>query len=170
MQSAIFNKSLGLAVICFLLTLQTACKATQPEHKVPPPIKAVTVTGQSISLEQYKGQVVVLDFFATWCSPCRESIPHLVALDGKYRKQGLRVVGLSVDDDAPALKEFIGQQKIGYPVAVADKNLKIAYRISSIPQIIIIDKQGLIVDKFLGFDESAAGDMEKTIKRLLAAK
>ena len=66
MQNATFIKSLGLAFVCFMLTLQTACKATQPERKVPPPFKAVTVAGQSISLEQYKGQVVVLDFWGNW--------------------------------------------------------------------------------------------------------
>src|SRR6266567_5261016 len=131
-----------------------------------PPFKVVSTSGQSIALANYKGYVLVLDFFATWCPPCREAIPHLVELNGKYNKQGLQVLGLSADEDGEkVVREFVAEKRITYPVALASESLMTDYGLRSIPTMFIINKKGVIVEKYMGFSDEMARSMETIIKQ-----
>jgi thiol-disulfide isomerase/thioredoxin len=134
-----------------------------------PPIKVVSTSGENITLASYKGNVLVMDFFATWCAPCREAIPHLVDLNRKYNKQGLRVLGLSADEDGDkAVKSFVAQMKIPYPVALANEKLLNDYALRSIPTLYIINKKGAVVERYMGFNDDMAKSMEALIRKLLA--
>lgn len=146
------------------------CSKKSEQQKTASPVAATTIDGAKISLEQYKGKVVLLDFFATWCPPCRASVPHLVELSNKYSSAGLQVVGLSVDEDVESLKKFVAEYKIPYPVAVASEETKTAYAVRSIPHLFIINRKGEIVEAHLGFDEQAAAAMETSIQKLIAEK
>jgi thiol-disulfide isomerase/thioredoxin len=77
-----------------------------------PPFKLVSTSGKQITLANYRGYVLLIDFFATWCSPCRDSIPHLVKLNRKYGGQGLQIIGLSLDEDGDkavrVVEKFMG--------------------------------------------------------------
>lgn len=133
-----------------------------------PPIKVVTTAGQPVTLSNYRGYVLVMDFFATWCAPCRESIPHLADLTRKYGKQGLQILGMSVDDGGDkVVKEFIVNKKINYPVALADEDLQADYGLRSVPTIYVINKKGVVVEKYMGFSDETGRSMEALIKRLL---
>lgn len=133
-----------------------------------PAIKVVSISGQSITLANYQGRVLVLDFFASWCGPCREAVPHLIDLNRRYGKQGLQVLGLSADEDGGALKEFIAEKKITYPVAMANEHLLNDYAIRSIPTLFVINKKGVVVERFMGFSDEVARSMEALVRKLLA--
>jgi len=163
-----FLKILPLAVAGLLLSTQPAAAILQKGDKAPA-IKLVTTSGQPVSLSNYKGYVLVMDFFATWCIPCKESIPHMNALNRKYGKQGLQILGVSVDEGGEReVKNFIGERKISYPVAVAGEDLQTEYGLRSIPTIFVINKKGIVAEKFQGFSDQTGRAMEETIKRLLA--
>ena len=161
-------KTFPLAIAGLLLFTQPAAAILQKGEPAPP-IKLVTTSGQPITLNNYKGYVLVMDFFATWCIPCKESIPHLNALKQKYGKQGLQVLGVSVDEGSDSeVRSFIAERRISYPVAIADEDMQTDYGLRSIPTVYVISKRGIVADKFQGYSDQTARAMEETIKRLLA--
>jgi len=161
-------RTIPLAIAGLLFYTQPACAILQ-KGEAAPAIKLTTTSGQQITLNNYKGYVLVMDFFATWCLPCKEAIPHLNSLKQKYGKQGMQVLGVSVDEgNEREVKRFIAERKIGYPVAVAGEELQTDYGLRSIPTVFIIDKKGMVADRFQGFSDHTANAMEETIKRLLA--
>jgi len=163
-----FLKIVPLAVVGLLLSSQPAAAILQKGDKAPA-IKLVTTSGQPVTLANYKGYVLVMDFFATWCIPCKESIPHLNSLNRKYGKQGLQVLGVSVDEGGDReVKSFIAERKIGYPVAIGGDDLQADYGLRSIPTIYVINKKGMVAEKFQGFSDQTGRAMEDAIKRLLA--
>ncbi len=157
-----------LALAGLLFSTQPAAAILQ-KGEAAPPIKLVTTSGQPITLNNYKGYVLVMDFFATWCIPCKESIPHLNALRQKYGKQGLQILGVSVDEGSDReVRSFIGERRVSYPVAIAGEEMQADYGLRSIPTMYIINKKGVVAEKFQGYSDQTAKAMEDTIKRLLA--
>lgn len=161
-------KTIPLAVAGMLFMTQPAAAIVQKGDPAPP-IRVTTTSGQPITLNNYKGYVLVMDFFATWCIPCKEAIPHMVSLKQKYGKQGLQILGVSVDEGSDRdVKNFIAERRINYPVAIAGEEMQNDYGLRSIPTIYIINKKGVIAERFQGFSDQTARAMEETIKRLLA--
>ena len=158
-----------LVMAAVLSCLPALALAILQKGQSAPPIKVVTTSAQQVTLANYKGYVLIMDFFATWCAPCRESIPHLTDLNRKYGKQGLQILGMSVDDGGEkAVKEFIIDKKINYPVALANEDLQADYGLRSVPTIFVINKKGIVVEKYHGFSEAMGRSMEALIKKLLA--
>ena len=158
-------------VVAVGLTMMVATPSfSMPQKGQPaPPLKVVSTSGQQISLANYKGYVLVIDFFATWCPPCREAIPHLNGLSRKYGRQGLQVLGLSLDDgDEGAVKDFISSKRIVYPVALAGQDIQTDYGLRSLPTVYVIDKRGNVADRFMGGSDATIRNMESLIKKLLA--
>ena len=152
-----------------VLALAQPAAAVLQKGQPAPPIKVVSTSGQQISLANYKGYVLVLDFFASWCHPCRESIPHLMELNRKYGKQGLQILGMSVDEEVGReLKNFIAEQKFTYPVALANEELQAEYGLRSVPTLFVINKKGIVVEKFSGYNEQIGRNIEALVKKLLA--
>lgn len=111
------------------------------------------IDGKKVSLSDFKGKVIILDFWATWCVPCKAEIPDFIALQAKYGGQGLQVIGLSVDDTQSKAKQYATEMKMNYPVLLAEGKedvLKAYDPIPSIPVSIIIDRQGRIAARHLG--------------------
>jgi thiol-disulfide isomerase/thioredoxin len=162
------------AVILFILlsivasAIPTGAYAALKKGQPAPPIKVVTLSGQSVSLANYRGYVLVLDFFASWCHPCINSIPHLIDINQRYGSQGLQILGLSLDEDRDELVDFIRPKKVNYPVAPADEELQIRYGLRSIPMIVLINKKGIVADIFLGLTDKSSINLETAIKKLLA--
>ncbi|HEY6872815.1 MAG TPA: TlpA disulfide reductase family protein [Geobacteraceae bacterium] len=157
-----------VAALAAALTIPLAASAAVRKGEQAPPLKVVSTAGQNITLANYQGHVLVLDFFASWCGPCRESIPHLVELNSRYGRQGLQILGLSADEDRVAVKEFIAEKKINYPVAMTNDKLLDDYAVRSIPTLYVINKKGVVVGRFMGFSDETAKSMEAQIKKLLA--
>lgn len=157
-------------LLCVLLmpnSAQAILRAGQPA----PNFKVVTTSGQTVTLDNYQGYVLVLDFFATWCIPCRTSIPHIVEMNRKYGKQGLQVLGLSADEEGDrVLKSFADERHINYPLALAGESAQTEYGVRSVPVMFIIDKKGKVAEIYRGFNDEIARSMEQLIKKLLAEK
>ena len=161
-------RSIPLAIAGLLFSMQPAFAILQKGDPAPP-IKLTTTSGQPITLNNYKGYVLVMDFFATWCIPCKESIPHLNSLNRKYGKQGLQILGVSVDEGSDReVKSFIAERKISYPVAIAGEELQNDYGLRSIPTVYVINKKGMVVERLQGYSDQTAKTLEDTVKRLLA--
>jgi len=136
-----------------------------------PNFKVSTTSGQQVSLEGYRGRVLVLDFFATWCKPCRASIPHLVEMNRKYGQQGLFVLGMSADEDGErAVKVFAEKNRMTYPIALAGESTLVDYGVRSVPVMFVIDRKGRVAEVFRGFTEEVARSSELLIKKLLAER
>lgn len=147
---------------------------TRSSHGQPFEPGFTLLDDRSMKLADYQGQVVVLDFYATWCPPCREEVPHLVALQKRYGKQGLRVVGLNVggpDDRAEVpgfVKDYGIQYELGFP-APEMTDLYLSDN-SAIPQTFVFDRQGRLVKRFIGYDESVPAALEEVVSEALKAE
>jgi thiol-disulfide isomerase/thioredoxin len=121
------------------------------------------VDGNNVSLTAYKGKVVLLNFWATWCGPCKAEIPGFVRLQEKYRDQGLVIVGYSVDDTADKAKAYAAQYKMNYPILLGEgkEDLQDAYGpIWGLPSSFIISKDGKVCRKHMGIAPKAVFEKE----------
>ncbi|MBE0617620.1 MAG: TlpA family protein disulfide reductase, partial [Proteobacteria bacterium] len=138
------------------------------ETKPAPDFALTSVDGNRITLAERKGKVVLLDFWATWCPPCRAAIPHVVELQNKYRADGFEVVGMNMDQDPEDLVSFLAQNTVNYPIVKVSEEVRAAYGgVSSIPVAFLLDRQGRIRHKYLGYDKRIAKEIEETIQTLL---
>ncbi len=136
-----------------------------------PNFKVISTAGQMITQDNYRGQVLILDFFTSWCQPCRQSIPHLVEMKRKYGTQGLQILGLSVNEEGErAVKKLADEFQVNYPLALAGELTTDDFGIRSVPIMFLIDKKGIIVEVHRGYSNETARSVEQSIKRLLAEK
>ena len=117
----------------------------------------------------YRGRVVLLNFWATWCAPCREETPELVGLQNVYRKQGLQIIGVSLDDDPKAALAFYRQFKMNYPVVSGDARLGERYGgVLGLPMTFVIGCDGRIDAKYSGKADIAR--IERDLQTILKAQ
>ncbi|MFN2492672.1 MAG: TlpA family protein disulfide reductase [Pyrinomonadaceae bacterium] len=138
-----------------------------------PPLKTrgdigwVSDREQRATMADYAGKVLVLDFYATWCIPCRASIPRLIALQEKYERDGLQIVGLNVGgpDDRIKVADFARELKIQYPLGFPDKSLTDLFLSDdqTIPQTFLFDRQGQLAKRFIGYDETTGTELTNAI-------
>lgn len=141
--------------------------ADLPTGTVAPAWRLQGLDGKTISSDDFKGKVILLGFWATWCGPCRAEIPGLIDLQTKYQKQGLAVIGISLDEGGvDKVKAFVKKAGFNYPVVLADDKVQRAFGgIDAIPLTFVIDRQGRIVTKHLGLTKK--DEFETEIKPLL---
>jgi thiol-disulfide isomerase/thioredoxin len=140
------------------------------KYPLAPSFTLEDIAGQKLNFADYKGQVVAINFWATWCARCRAAIPRLVELQDKYRAQGLRIIGLSVDDNSRAVREYLKTQAVNYPVAMADWKLRKSYGgISGIPTTFLIGRDGRVYFTKVGVPDGArlASYLQQEIETLL---
>ena len=117
--------------------------------------------GKAISLADSRGKVVLLNFWATWCGPCRAEIPDLIALQQKYRNQ-LQIIALTVDEDDPSeVQQVVTQEHINYPVAMSSPEVRLRYGgIAALPTSFVLDQQGRVVQKHEGLRDPILYELE----------
>jgi thiol-disulfide isomerase/thioredoxin len=120
-----------------------------------------------VRLSDFRGRVVLLDFWATWCGPCRMEVPHFKQLIEKYGNRGFVVLGVSLDDTgAEVVRPFVARQEIGYPVVIGDQYTANRYGgVNALPTTFLIDRQGHVVKKYIGYRDLET--FEEDIKPLL---
>ncbi len=120
------------------------------------------------TLADYKGKVVVLDFYATWCEPCRAETPRLVQLQAQYQQQGLQVIGLNVGgpDDRDQVPAYAKEFGIRYPLAFPDDEFadSLLGDNQNIPQAFVFDRNGELVKRFIGYSDSSGAELERIVK------
>ena len=139
-----------------------------PSGKSAPSFTLRDLNGNQVSLSDFKGKVVILDFWATWCPPCVQEIPHFIELYEKYKEQGFAMVGISLDHGGVSVvKSFVKKYQVNYPILMTDGQVDKAYgNITSIPTTFVIDRQGNIRRQYIGYQDK--GVFEADIKALLA--
>ncbi len=127
--------------------------------------------GKRQKLGEMKGKVVVLDFWATYCPPCLDEIPHLVELQTTYKAEGLEIVGLHVggDEDKPKVAPFVAKFQMNYTLAYPDDKLSNALQNGDdrIPQTFVLDRKGNLVKQIVGFDENIKKELDDAINEAL---
>lgn len=148
----------------FLLGACSQGSAVEIGQKAPE-FSLTDIDGKTSSLSDFKGKVVILDFFASWCPPCRQEIPDFIGLQKAYGDKGFAMIGVALEN-AQAAKDFAVKAGINYPVLVDDEKVSNSYGpIRSIPTTFILDKDGKIVKMYIG---SRPKDVfENDIKELL---
>lgn len=187
----------AILALLILLLLSTACAKQQPPtnsgetpvlsgqpntlYPMPPLNSEGSVAemtwslddGQRVKFADYRGKVLVLDFYATWCAPCRESVPHLVQLQTRLGAKGLQVVGLNVggDDDRLSVTAFAKEFSIQYPLGIPDRPLTdfLLSDNDTIPQTFVFDRNGELVKRFIGYDTDVRSELEQVIDTALTS-
>lgn len=164
----------ALAVACGIYLLRrhpvTVNHASRAgDGAVAPDFSLSQLNGEPLRLSAYRGKVVLLDFWATWCAPCREEIPHFVDLQNQYGSQGLRIVGVSMDDGPEPVRDFYQQFKMNYPVVMGDAKIGELYGgVLGLPIAFLIGRDGRIRAKHIGATEISV--FEREIAELLKEK
>jgi peroxiredoxin len=136
------------------------------QHLPAPDFTLPQLDGHDLRLSSYRGKVVLLDFWATWCDLCREEIPHFVELQQKYASSGLQIIGISMDDSPDPVRPFSQQFHMNYPIVMGTAQTGALYRgILGLPIAFLIDRDGCIYAKHIGATSTEV--FEKEIKSLL---
>jgi thiol-disulfide isomerase/thioredoxin len=136
-----------VAVLAVVGALMPATPDGARPNKPAPEIASVTPDGKPIKLSDFKGKVVLLNFWATWCGPCKMELPDLIALQKQYEGRGFTILGVAneTDPDPAHLAAGVKALNINYPVAFGTREAGQAYKIDAIPRTLLIDREGRVV-------------------------
>lgn len=137
---------------------------------VAPDWSLLDASGKKVTLSQLKGKVVLLDFWATWCTPCKMVMPSIQKLHEKYANQGLVVIGINAFERDGDPVKYMKEQKFNYMLLLKGDAVAEAYKVQSIPTMYLVDKQGKIAHTELGAVDNLEAKLEDTIKKLIATK
>jgi len=126
-------------------TLKSGQPLLAPDFTLP------QLDGQTLRLSSYRGKVVLLDFWATWCVPCREQIPHFIEMQDKYRAEGFEIIGVSMDDGPEPVRSFFQQFHMNYPVVMGNAKIGELYGgVLGLPIAFLLDRNGRVYAKHIG--------------------
>ena len=155
----------GIA-LCVLLAGSTGHAASKMLNLPAPPFSRLDLHHMPVNLATYRGKVVLLNFWATWCAPCRLEMPRFVAWQDRYGGNGFQALGVSIDDDDSLVRPFVEKIKLNYPVVMGDARLGEMYGgVLGVPVTFLIDRHGVIRARFEG--EADLSAMESEIRHLL---
>lgn len=161
----------SLFFAAFILCSAAFVSAANPGSPAPD-FTLTDITGKKISLSELKGKVVLLNFWATWCGPCKAEMPALNRLYLELKDKGFVILAVSLDTAEKPVKSFIAEKKLAFPVLMdSDKELSFdLYAVMGLPTTFIIDKKGIIVERILGDREWDAPQMKDKILKLLSGR
>ena len=166
---AIGDLKLGYALVCAtVLVLATGVTGQQRPsllHKPAPEFVRSDLGGRNVDLKQYRGKVVLLNFWATWCAPCQIELPRFAAWQKKYASDGFQVLAVSMDDTEAPVRRTVRRLRLNFPVIMGDPKLGESYGgVLGLPRTFVLDRNGRIAAEFKGDTDLAV--MEAQIKRI----
>ncbi len=142
--------------------------AGQLEGKRAPDFTAISGEGKVLRLSQYRGKVVMVNFWATWCSSCRQEMPPLDDLYQRYQSKGFALLGVNIDENFATAKKMARKLNISYPIVFdADKNISRAYQVGAMPMTVIVDAAGVVRSIHYGYKPGTVKKYEDELRRLL---
>ncbi|HXZ33514.1 MAG TPA: TlpA disulfide reductase family protein [Terriglobales bacterium] len=141
----------------------------QMKGDAAPDFTLQSLEGKSVHLSDYRGKAVLLNFWATWCAPCKIEMPWFVELQKQYGPEGLQIVGIAMDDASPKeIGDFAKEMGVNYPVLIGKEAVGEAYGgVQFLPESFYIDRNGKVLDKAFGL--KGRGEIEDNIKRIIAS-
>jgi peroxiredoxin len=143
--------------------------ASQMKGDVAPDFALQSLDGKTVHLSDYRGKAVLLNFWATWCAPCKIEMPWFVELQKQYGAEGLQILGVAMDDASPKeIGDFAKEMGVNYPVLIGKESVGDAYGgVQFLPDSFYIDRNGKVVDKVFGL--KGRGEIEDGIKKIIAS-
>ncbi|MGA2847307.1 MAG: TlpA disulfide reductase family protein [Candidatus Acidiferrales bacterium] len=155
--SAAIASATALLIVCAISPVRVSSSSLADSRKAAPDFSLDDSKGTPIKLSDYKGKVVLLDFWATWCHGCGTEIPWFIEYQTKYKDSGLAVIGVSMDDDGwKVVKAFIEEKKMNYTVVIGNPDVARLYNVDTMPVTVLIDREGRIAESYSGVVDRAA--------------
>lgn len=159
-----FRKVFVLSV--FVIALLSGCTRSDQSDAVGADFKLQDLNGKKVKLSDFRGKPVLIDFWATWCPPCRAAIPGIEKLHKTYRDKGLVVLGISMDQGGwDIVKSFVSEYGVTYTILKGTDDVLSDYKVRTIPMMVLVNKEGKIVKRYLGF--GAEDEVQNDIQSVL---
>jgi len=170
------KKRVGFILFLSVLILIAACTPSPKEEIKEKQSEKIylertwmeALSGETLTLKDFKGKVVVIDFWATWCQPCIASIPFYIKMYDKYSDDGLTIIGINVNETSDEINSFASRIGLNYTVAFFNDDLNSIYKVTGIPTIFIFDKNGDKVANFVGYSPESEAKIEDILKTELS--
>ncbi len=162
----------SLVFILLLFVFSSGYRAYAAQGTAAPDFTLSDINGRKVTLSEFRGKVVLLNFWATWCGPCRAEMPALNNLYLDLKGKGLVVLAVSVDPSDKPVRSFVSEKKLGFPVLL-DKEKEVyfdSYAVVGLPAAFLIDKKGMVVEKIMGEQEWDSAQMKEKIIKLLGGR
>ncbi len=161
----LYSKAIVL-LVCLALFASCGRKTSLKAGDRAPEFSLRDMAGKAVSLSDYRGRVVVVEFWASWCEPCRLAIPEMNSIYKKYKDRAV-LLAISVDRDISDVAPVVKEEKILYPVLFDDMDVNRAYRVSAVPSTFLINKAGRIAKVHKGYSPETANEISKAVEGLL---
>ena len=161
-----FKRILAASFITMALLFGCTDNAAQSGSSMAADFTLPDLSGKNVQLSDMKGKVVLLEFWATWCPPCRASIPGMEKIHETYKDRGVVVLAVSMDEGGwDAVQSFVKDYGIQYTVLKGNEDVAVKYQVRTIPMLLVLDKQGKVSKRYLGFGNDE--ELERDIKAIL---
>ncbi len=154
---------LAIGLLSYLYISSDESHTTSDIGEIPS-IEIETITGQKLNLSDLKGKIVLINFWATWCPPCREEMPYFEEIYRRYREKGFTIIAVSVDANENFVKDFVKDYDISFPVSMDKEGLSDMFGVSSLPMSFLYDESGKLIKRKIG----AYFSLEEDLKELLS--
>lgn len=169
----IFKRIPEIAAVVLFIAFVFSCKGPETCGPVSigdtaPDFTYKDIDGKTVSLSEFRGKVVLVEFWATWCSPCRIITPVLNDLYKQYKDKGFVILALAQKDEGTeTIRSFVKENKMQYPVLLSDRNVITCYNVTGIPVTFLIDRDGKIASKHIGYSHEMMFELPNQILKLL---
>lgn len=169
--------AISLVFLGLLLMAPEACsihstptnesKPQVPASAAAPDFTAKNLDGKDVKLSDFRGKVVLVNFWAVWCGPCNEEVPELVDLYNTYRSKGFVILGISDASDLNDIKSFVTEKRMGYPIVIDPGEISEEFNVTGFPSSFLLDRNGNIVKEYPGYSPSLKKKLEMQIQKLI---